>query len=142
MMRNEKEYPDPDNFRPERWLEPDWPTYKEPLTEFPTIKGMSSFGWGIRTCLGQTLSQDELLLICGGLVWAFDLKHKVDPVTGVKIEVPTDSTSEVITKPLPFQMAFVPRTKKRRAEIVSNWIEADTKDKQDRLEFLRLATMP
>jgi cytochrome P450 len=67
FMRNPKKYPDPDNYRPERYLEPSLPTYREPPIVYPTVKGLSSFGYGQRQCLGQTLTQDELLLACGAL---------------------------------------------------------------------------
>ena len=37
FLRNPQKYPDPENFRPERWLEADWPTFQDPLTMYPTI---------------------------------------------------------------------------------------------------------
>ncbi|KAF2489510.1 cytochrome P450 [Lophium mytilinum] len=139
MMRNETKYPDAENYHPERFLEPEWPTYKEPLTEFPTIKGMSSFGWGIRTCLGQTLTQDALIVLCGGLLWAFNAKHKTHPVTGANIPISLKTSSEVITKPLPFEMVFEPRSEERKAAIISNWLEAEAKDTKERQDFLSAA---
>jgi cytochrome P450 len=30
-------YPDPESFIPERWLEPSYPTYKQPLTVYPNL---------------------------------------------------------------------------------------------------------
>ncbi|ORY10343.1 cytochrome P450 [Clohesyomyces aquaticus] len=140
MLRNPDKYPDPDSFRPERWLEAEWPTFQEPLTKFPTIKGLSSFGWGQRQCLGQSLTQDELVVACGGLLWAFNLKSKVDPVTGQEIEVPLDkSNSLLIVKPDPFQMAFEPRSAARKVEVIEQWREAESKDKAERAAFLKFA---
>lgn len=46
FLRNPTKYPDPENYRPERWIGPGWPTYKELLTKYPNVKGMTSFGWG------------------------------------------------------------------------------------------------
>ncbi|KAG9189986.1 hypothetical protein G6011_08074 [Alternaria panax] len=66
ILKDKKKYPKGEEFHPERWLEPGWPTFKEPLTKHPTVVGMSSFGWGRRTCLGQQITQDELLVACGG----------------------------------------------------------------------------
>ncbi|KAI0512737.1 cytochrome P450 [Xylaria bambusicola] len=144
FLRNPLKYPDPDNFRPERWLEPGWPTYQEPLTQFPTIKGMSSFGWGQRQCLGQTLTQDELIVACGALSWCFNLKPKKDPVTGCDVPVPADkSNSLLIIKPDPFQMEFEPRSKGRKQEALRLWEESKARDKRERYEFAqRAATMP
>lgn len=140
FLRNPDKYPDPDLFRPERWLEPGWPTFRLPLTQYPTIKGMSSFGWGQRQCLGMSLTQDELIVACGALAWCFNLKPKRDPVTGRDLPVPLDkSNSLLIIKPDPFQMAFEPRSPARREEALRLWEEARSKDAQAREDFLRLA---
>lgn len=137
FLRNPVKYPDPDNFRPERWLEPSWPTYQEPLTVFPNVKGMSSFGWGQRACVGQTLTQDETVVACGGLVWGFNLKKKIDPTTGLEIDIDlTASNSLLIVKPDPFQMAFHPRSEARKAEMIQNWETSDAADKAQRESFL------
>ncbi|RKU48557.1 hypothetical protein DL546_007914 [Coniochaeta pulveracea] len=137
FLRNCDKYPDPDSFRPERWLEPGWPTYQEPLTQFPTIKGMTSFGWGQRQCLGQTLTQDELIVACGALAWAFTLKPKTDPKTGAALPVPTDkSNSLLIIRPDPFSMAFEPRSEKRKEEALRLWSQAERDDIAARKAFL------
>ena len=46
ISRDEVMYPDPVEFHPERWLDPSWPTFKEPLTEHPVIRGDIAFGYG------------------------------------------------------------------------------------------------
>jgi len=140
FLRNPEKYPDPDNFRPERWLEPGWPTFQAPLTQHPTIKGMTSFGWGQRQCLGMNLTQDELIIACGSLAWAFTLKHKMDPATGEPYPVPTDkSNSLLIIKPDPFKMAFEPRSLERREEALRVWEEAEAEDRRKRVAFLAAA---
>ncbi|KAK5145100.1 hypothetical protein LTR04_001400 [Oleoguttula sp. CCFEE 6159] len=140
FLRNAVKYPDPENFRPERWLEPGWPTYQEPLTVYPNVKGMSSFGHGQRQCLGQTLTQDELLIACGALAWAFNMKKKVDPVTKQEIDIDLNkSNSLLIVKPDNFEMAFEPRSEKKKAEIAEQWRVADAKDQAERKAFLEAA---
>ena len=137
FLRNPVKYPDPDNFRPERWLETSWPTYQEPLTVFPNVKGMTSFGFGQRQCVGQTLTQDETVVACGGLVWGFNLRKKIDPTTGLEIDIDLKaSNSLLIVKPDLFQMAFHPRSEARRAEIVKNWETSDALDKAQKESFL------
>ncbi|KAM7212924.1 Cytochrome P450 [Rhypophila decipiens] len=140
FLRNPAKYPDPLTFRPERWLEPSWPTYQAPLTQYPTIKGMSSFGWGHRQCLGMQLTQDELIVACGSLAWAFTLKHKIDPLTGRQKPVPLDkSNSLLIVKPDPFEMDFEPRSRERREQVLKQWERAEQKDVKQRVDFLRAA---
>ncbi|KAM7208418.1 putative cytochrome p450 protein [Naviculisporaceae sp. PSN 640] len=140
FLRNPAKYPDPDNFRPERWLEPGWPTFQLPLTQYPTIKGMSSFGWGQRQCLGMSLTQDELIVACGSLAWAFTLKHKLNKLTGERKPVPHDkSNSLLIIKPDSFEMDFEPRSVERRDEALNVWQESEKKDVKQRMDFLRAA---
>ncbi|KAF1913274.1 cytochrome P450 [Ampelomyces quisqualis] len=138
FVRNPTKYPDPDSYRPERWLETGWPTFQEPLTKYPTIVGMSSFGWGQRQCLGMSVTRDETVTGCGALMWAFNLKRKVNPTTGNEIEVPLDkSNSLLIIKPDPFEMAFEPRSAARKEEVLETWRVAEAKEKAERAEFLR-----
>lgn len=125
-MRNPKKYPDPEKYRPERWLESSWPTYQEPLTEFPTTRNMTSFGFGRRQCLGRHITQDELLIACGALCWAFNLKYKVDPATGEDIPIDDKkSNSLLIIKPDPYEMAFEPRSEERRQLVLDLWLASE-----------------
>jgi hypothetical protein len=101
---------------------------------------MTSFGWGQRQCLGQSITQDELVVACGGLLWAFNLKNKIDTQTGEKIEVPVNkSNSLLIIKPDPFEMAFEPRNSIRKAEIIEQWKAAEAEDIRERAAFLMRA---
>lgn len=98
---------------------------------------MTSFGWGQRQCLGQSLTQDELIVACGALAWAFNLRAKKDPVTGTELPVPLDkSNSLLIIKPDPFQIAFEPRSKQRREEALRVWATAEAEDRAQRTAFL------
>ena len=107
---------------------------------YPTIKGMTSFGWGQRQCLGQSLTQDELIVACGALAWCFNLKAKKDPITGKELPVPLNaSNSLLIIKPDPFQMAFEPRSQARKEQALRLWAESDAKDRFEREEFLKAA---
>lgn len=103
---------------------------------------MTSFGWGQRACLGQTLTQDEMLVACGAVCWAFDMAHKIDSVTGKAIEIDTrKSNSLLIVKPDPWQMAFTPRSEQKRRAVVKMWKEAEAQDKEEREAFLAAGEM-
>ena len=137
FLRNPVKYPDPDNYHPERWLDSRWPTYQEPLTQYPNVKGFTSFGWGQRQCLGQTLTQDELLVACGAVCWSYNMDFKVDPATGKKIDIPLNkSNSLLIIKPDPYQMTFEPRSENRRQQIIDQWKKADERDREERAAFI------
>lgn len=109
LARDEKVYPDCENFRPERWMEKEWPTYKEPLTEHPRLMGSHHFGMGRRMCPGIELTEAELLVACGTIVNCFDLKPVKD-ANGNEVPPPDyDFTANLIGGPLPFQMDVVVR---------------------------------
>lgn len=138
FLRNPVKYPDPEKYRPERWLESGWPTYQEPLTQFPTVKNMSSFGYGQRQCLGMSITQDELLLACGTLLWTFNLKHKVDPNTGKEIPINLDkSNSLLIIKPDPYTLEFEPRSEEKKAQVLMDWENEEKRDNAERAAFAR-----
>jgi hypothetical protein len=103
---------------------------------------MTSFGWGQRTCLGQTLTQDELLIACGSICWAFDMAHKIDPATGKAIEIDTmKSNSLLIVKPDPWQMAPTPRSEAKKQTIIKMWKEADAAEEAAKAAFLKAGEM-
>lgn len=96
-------YPDPETFNPDRWLNPSFPTYREPLTQYPTLKAHSQFGFGRRTCTGVDIVEQELFLVIGGLAWAFDISKKKGK-DGKEIDAPADRyTSLLIAKPEKFE---------------------------------------
>ncbi|MDQ4148453.1 MAG: cytochrome P450 [Actinomycetota bacterium] len=89
VQRDPRRYPEPDRFRPERWLEGPRPA---PLTYFP-------FGWKQRLCTGEPLSWVEQALVVAtiGSRWAFELVEKEPiqrrpwlaqfPLHGIKMRV-------------------------------------------------------
>ena len=75
-------------------------------------------------------------------MWAFNLRRKVDPVSGQEIEVPLNkSNSLLIIKPDPWEMAFQPRSEIRKQEVIQLWKEAEAKDIQERAAFAKSAEM-
>ncbi|KAF4556500.1 Cytochrome P450-like protein 46 [Elsinoe fawcettii] len=78
IHREEALYPDPESFRPERWLEDKWPTYKEPLSIYPNLQNFSSFGFGRRICPGQNIAERSLYLLISTIAWSCDLRLKKD----------------------------------------------------------------
>jgi cytochrome P450 len=71
-------YPDPEHFRPERWLQDSWPTYKAPLTQFPNLQNFSAFGFGRRICPGQHIAERSLYILVAQIAWACDFGAPVD----------------------------------------------------------------
>jgi cytochrome P450 len=77
IHREEARYPDPDSFRPERWLESGWPTYKEPLEQFPNLQNYSSFGFGRRICPGLNIAERSLYIGIAMIAWGCEISQKI-----------------------------------------------------------------
>ena len=92
-------YPDPETFNPLLWLKPEFPTYKEPLTQFPTIINSSQFGYGRRLCQGQTVADEDMFIGLGSIAWLFNIS-KPPPPEKQKPAIPKKPTHlTAITRP-------------------------------------------
>ncbi|KAI0481784.1 cytochrome P450 [Xylaria cf. heliscus] len=137
MTRDEDKYPDADTFNPARWLDPSYPTYREPLTTYPRLQGHSQFGFGRRTCQGLPLVDQDLFLSMGGMAWAFDIRRKRVHGGGLGDEVPVhwnDYTPLLIAKPRPFEFDVVVRGGEERKRALRRMWEL-AKDEDDKAEI-------
>ena len=125
ITRDPARYPEPELFNPGRYLSPKFPSYKAPLTEFPTIIGHHQFGFGRRQCLGQHLGNAELVVACGAILWAFELAKKKDS-NGQEVHVPDwDFSTLPFAKPNPFHFDMNVRGEKRAETIMEEWKKAE-----------------
>ena len=104
IHREDTLYPDPETFIPERWLEPSYPTYKEPLTTYPNLQNYSAFGFGRRICPGQNIAERSLNILAARIAWGCDVGRKdgVDPPL-------YDYTSGFNVQPKPFDFVLTAR---------------------------------
>ena len=125
INRVESKYPDPENYRPDRWLDPSFPTYQEPLTKYPNLRdgyGMHTFGWGRRTCLGKDIADDETFVFAAGVLWGFNLAQRVCPMTGERIPIDSQATnSHVILEPNDYKADIRPRSEERARQIMEGF---------------------
>ncbi|KAI0165462.1 cytochrome P450 [Hypoxylon sp. FL1284] len=131
ITRNEDEYPDADSFNPGRWLEPKYPTYREPLTFHPNLNGFSQFGFGRRTCQGIPIVDQDLFLAMGGMAWAMNItkKRRED---GSEVPVHwNDYTPLLIAKPSPFEFDAVVRSKEKAAMLERMWETGKGEDDEE-----------
>ncbi|KAI6090997.1 cytochrome P450 [Hypoxylon rubiginosum] len=131
ITRDEAIYPDADAFNPARWLEPKYPTYKEPLTVHPNLNGFSQFGFGRRTCQGIPIVDQDLFLTMGGIAWALNINKK-RRADGTEVPVHwNDYTPLLIAKPAPFEFDAAVRSEEKAAMLERMWETGKGEDDEE-----------
>ncbi|KAH8722584.1 cytochrome P450 [Phaeosphaeriaceae sp. PMI808] len=112
IHHNDREFPDPDRFNPNRFLK-DHPDARP----FPGERGYMTFGWGRRVCSGQALAEQGTWLTIARLLWGFKIEPGLDD-SGKAIPVDIfDYTNGLNMRPRPFKVNIRPRSEQIRQTI-------------------------
>ncbi|KAF2459481.1 cytochrome P450 [Lineolata rhizophorae] len=120
IHRHPREFPEPDVYRPERFLN----GLERP---YPNKKGHNAFGWGRRQCSGQPLAEQGLYITISRLLWAFEIRPGLDDMGN---EEPLDIfayTKSENMRPEKFKARFIPRSEKI-AELIRSEATAALED--------------
>jgi len=108
ILRDPDMYPEPDSFKPERFLNPDGSVRDDPVLT-------SAFGFGKRVCPGRHFVDSALFIVIASLLSVFN----IDKAKG------TDGSPDVfpytgmgLSRPSPFRCSIVPRDK-RAEELIA-----------------------
>ncbi|TFK74236.1 cytochrome P450 [Pluteus cervinus] len=104
MNRNEAIYPDPEQFKPERFLDE-----QENLIDDRALV----FGFGRRICAGRYLASSSLWLLFASFLASFDVTKAKDEA-GNDIEVLAEGSGGIIRHPLPFNCTILPHSESAR----------------------------
>ncbi|EKM55873.1 uncharacterized protein PHACADRAFT_209385 [Phanerochaete carnosa HHB-10118-sp] len=102
MLRDERLFPDPDLFKPERFLNEDGSLNDG--AHYP----IETFGFGRRICPGRYFAQDLLWLTVSSVLAAFRIERAAD-VNGKEIVPKGEFTPRVLSMPEPFECRITPR---------------------------------
>ncbi|THU98690.1 cytochrome P450 [Dendrothele bispora CBS 962.96] len=102
ILRDPEMYPDPDSFKPERFLQ-------QPGKKLPLHPAQFAFGFGRRVCPGRYFGLSSAWIAIASLVATCNINKAVDS-NGKVIEPVVDIVGEVVCHPAPFKCSFVPRS--------------------------------
>ncbi|KAJ4347373.1 uncharacterized protein N0V89_011314 [Didymosphaeria variabile] len=123
IHRNKRDFPDPDQFKPERFLVDENGKWMDGR-QYPNKYGMNPFGWGRRQCSGQPLAEQGLVYSLGRMIWAFDIKPGLDSQGNeVKLDIFAYTESEN-TRPEAFKARFIPRSESTKKIILAEAAQA------------------
>nr|A0A6S6QI82.1 RecName: Full=Cytochrome P450 monooxygenase ple1; AltName: Full=Pleuromutilin biosynthesis cluster protein 1 [Rhodocybe pseudopiperita]BCI98769.1 putative cytochrome P450 [Rhodocybe pseudopiperita] len=105
MSNDENDYPQPGEFRPERYLTEDGKPNKAVRDPFDI-----AFGFGRRICAGRYLAHSTITLAAASVLSLFDLLKAVDE-NGKEIEPTREYHQAMISRPLEFPCRIKPRNK-------------------------------
>ena len=118
-------YPEPDVFRPERFLTTPKHTTEPDPRDF-------IFGFGRRICPGRHVADNSLLITIAQTLAVFNIEKPVDS-NGKIIEPQVAFEAGTISHPLPFKTSIKPRSDHhekliRSVEELFPWEESDAKE--------------
>ncbi|EPS94879.1 hypothetical protein FOMPIDRAFT_1054643 [Fomitopsis schrenkii] len=96
IARDPEVYPDPETFKPSRWLDASG-RLRNDLKFF-------TFGFGRRICVGQHLADNSVFINTALILWAFNITQ--DPTAPID---PDAFTDEALIYPQPYNVNFNPR---------------------------------
>ena len=126
MSRDPDEYPDPNTFKPERFL-------PGPGKRIPRHPEEIAFGFGRRACPGKDLAEPSIFLNIATVLAVFNIS-KIE-VDGKVVEPHVGFTAGIISHPEPFEVDIRPRSE-QAAGLVSASAEELPPEESD-AEILR-----
>lgn len=111
-MNNDPDfYPEPNEFRPERFLPSDGKENIAPSS------AENTFGFGRRVCPGRITAETSLFLGITDALFSFNI-GKPSREDGSVIEPEINFTPDFISRPVPFKCSLTPRSEKIRELIL------------------------
>ncbi|BCR86202.1 cytochrome P450 [Aspergillus chevalieri] len=120
VHNNPEQYPNPRTFDPRRYMDHEY--YPQSAANTEVSRDHFAFGAGRRKCQGIHIAERSLFLSISRLLWAFDFKRTIDPVTKLEIFPNMDDLADgAFTQPNVFPARIVPRSEDKARRVREEW---------------------
>lgn len=106
MSRDEERYPEPDLFKPERFLTPDGKLDPNAHDPFDFV-----FGFGRRKCVGIHIAVSTLWMTMTSILATFNISKAKDEFGNVVEPVVDFKSASIVALPAPFKCSIKPRSR-------------------------------
>ncbi|XP_006455052.1 hypothetical protein AGABI2DRAFT_209318 [Agaricus bisporus var. bisporus H97] len=117
MLHDEDTYPEPEEFKPERFIKNG--VLRDDVPDPETI---ATFGFGRRICPGSHIVLPFIHLIAASILCLFDILPEVDAEGNPINVVPKFAPSSLTSEPYPFPCKIVPRGDRNVKELLKEYI--------------------
>ncbi|KAI0072587.1 cytochrome P450 [Panus rudis PR-1116 ss-1] len=119
INRDPKDFPDYDEFRPERYLD----ASGQLVDVLPNTHGQGhvSYGFGRRVCVGMNLANQALFIDIASILWAATIEQAIDENGNFVIPSKDDCIDKgVVVRPVPFECVIKPRGQEVEGIVLEN----------------------
>lgn len=105
ILHDEKHFPEPSTFNPDRWLDYSDPAHPRIAVDDPSgpiDPYIVALGYGRRNCQGMSFAQSELWIAAAALLSHFEIKQKIDSMTQKPIVPVPEWTGDSVRYEIPF----------------------------------------
>jgi cytochrome P450 len=117
-----KRHPDPQEFKPERWMSGAWDisAAEAAAQKDPARRDHFAYGVGRRICPGIHVAENSLFLLVSRVLWGFSIGNEVE--NGRKVEVDVERyAGGGLAKPEIFKARIEPRSQRHREVMLREW---------------------
>ncbi|KAJ6050226.1 uncharacterized protein N7446_005535 [Penicillium canescens] len=124
LNRDEHLFPEPEEYRPDRWLAVENGSHSSP-SRTAQWDSLASFGFGKRSCPGEKLARNSLNLAVARLLWGYNFRHKVTEHGDTVHIDPWSYTQKLMAVASPFEAHITVRSQDHESLIKSMWSGAE-----------------
>ncbi|KAF9447962.1 cytochrome P450 [Macrolepiota fuliginosa MF-IS2] len=120
MLHDEKIFPNPTEFKPERFI-------KGGATSHDILdpENMATFGFGRRICPGSHVALSMIYIAAASILTIFDISPMLDEKGNPAKVVPEFMAASIVSEPLPFQCKFTPRQGKNVESLLQEYLHVE-----------------